>query len=106
KTEEETARKVPKLRGKGKSLAKTQEIVGLIGEADEAAGQTADAALQANGLFALFLELEVDVDGAFLIVALDLRSLVRLDPVEVVELIEAQNAELPEALVEELAFID
>src|SRR5260370_7422938 len=77
-----------------------------MGKADEAAAQAADATLQPDGLLALFLELEVDVDGAFFTVALDLGGLVRFDLVEVVELIEAQDAELPETLVEELAFVD
>src|SRR2546430_290954 len=103
KSEKKTARKIVELRRKGKSLAKTQKVVGLIGEADEAAGQTADAALQADGLLALLLELEVDVDGAFFIVALNLGGLVRFDLVEVIELIEAQDSKFPETLVEELA---
>src|SRR5260370_4299471 len=77
-----------------------------MGKADEAAAQAADATLQPDGLLALFLELEVDVDSAFFTVALDLGGLVRFDLVEVVELVEAQDAELPETLVEELAFID
>src|SRR5712664_161240 len=55
KSEKETAGKIAELRGKGESFAKTQEVVGLIGEADEAAGQAADTALQADRLFALFL---------------------------------------------------
>src|SRR5256885_7331975 len=105
KPEEETARKIAELRGKSKSLAKAQEVVGLIRKADEAAGQAADAPLQTDGLLALFLELEVDINSAFF-TALDLRSLVGLDLVEIVELIEAEDTELPKALVEELAFID
>src|SRR5205823_4998117 len=106
KSEEETARKIAELRGKSKSLAQSQKVVGLIGKANEAAGQAADATLQTDGLLALFLQLEVDVYGAFFTVALNLRSLVGLDLVEIVELIEAEDTELPEALVEELAFID
>src|SRR5438876_7838550 len=52
KSEEETARKIAELRGKSKSLAQSQKVVGLIGKADEAAGQTADTTLQADGLLA------------------------------------------------------
>src|SRR5207253_3849024 len=84
KSEEETAGKIAELRGKSKSLAQPQEIVGLISETDKAAGQAADATLQTDGLLALFLELEVDVYGAFFTVALNLRSLVGLDLVEIV----------------------
>src|SRR6266853_1602257 len=105
-SEQEAARKVAELRGKSKSFAETQEVVGLIGKADEAAGQTTDTALQADRLFTLFLELEVDVNRTFFIVALDLRGLVGFDFVEVIELIEAQDAELPETLIEELALVD
>src|SRR5712664_1060723 len=86
-SEKEAARKVTELCRKGQSFAQTQEVVGLIGEADKAAGQTADTALQADRLFALLLELEVDIDGTVFVVAFDLRGLVRFDPVEVVELV-------------------
>src|SRR6266436_5760324 len=106
KSEKEAARKIAELGRKRQSLAKTKEVVGLIGEADEAASQAADAALQPDRLFSFFLELEVDVYRAFFAVALDLRGLVGFDLVEVIELIEAQDAELPETFVEELAFID
>ena len=106
KSEKKTARKIAELRRKGKSLAKTQKVVGLIGEADEAAGQTADAALQADGLLAFFLELERDVDRSGLVVALDFGGLVRFDFVEIIELVEAQDAQFPKALVEELTFIN
>ena len=105
-TEKETAGKIAELRRKSQRFAKTEEVVGLIGEAYEAAGQAADTALQTDRLFALFLQLEVYVYRAFFVVALNLRGFVCFDLVEVVELIEAQDAELPEAFVEELAFID
>ena len=95
-----------KLRGESERFAQAQEIVGLIGEADEAAGQAADAALQADGLFAFFFELEIHVDGAVLGVLLNFDGLVRFDLVEIIELVEAQNADFPIALIEELAFID
>src|SRR6266404_1958003 len=105
-SEKEAAREIAELRRESQSFAKTQKVVGLIREADEAAGQAADTALQPDRLFALFLQLEVDVNRAIFIVAFDLRSLVRFDLVEVVELIEAEDAHLPQSLVEELAFIN
>src|SRR5438876_6402650 len=46
KSEQKTARKIAELRRKGKSLAKTQKVVGLIGEADQDLGETVDAAPQ------------------------------------------------------------
>ena len=84
---------------------KPEEVVGLIGQADEAAGESADAALQADGLFALFLQLEHNVDGALLGVALDLR-LFGFDFVEIIQLVEAKNAQFPGALIEDLAFVE
>ena len=105
-TELETALQVAELRGEGERFAETEEIVGLIGEADEAAGKTADAALQADGLLAFFFQLEVEIDGAFLGVALDLDGLVFFDALEIVELVEAEDADFPGALVEELAFVE
>src|SRR5258708_10450015 len=78
----------------------------MIGESDEVGGQATDAALQADGLFPLLLELEVDVYRAIFVVALDFRGLVRFDLVEIIKLIEAQDAEFPQALVEELAFVN
>src|SRR5712692_164123 len=106
KTKHEGARQTSELRGEGQRFAKTQEIVGLIGEADEAAGQSTDAALQTDGLLALFLEFEGNVDIAFLGVALDFGGLVRFDFVEIVELIQTEDAQFPQALVEKLAFIN
>ena len=70
------------------------------------AGESADAALQADGLFALFFQLEIEIDGAFFCVALDLDGFVFFDAIEVVELIEAKDADFPGALVEELAFVE
>ena len=106
KTKHEGARQTPELRGEGQRFAKTQEVVGLIGEADEAAGQSTDTALQTDGLLAFFLEFESDVDIAFLGVAFDFGGLVRFDFVEIVELIQTEDAQFPQALVEELAFIN
>ena len=106
KTKHERARQASKLRGECERLAKAEEVVGLISEAHETAGQAADAALQANGLLAFFLELERDVDRSGLVVALDFGGLVRFDFVEIIELVEAQDAQFPKALVEELTFIN
>ncbi len=106
KSKHKGARQAAELRGEGQRFSKTQEVVGLIGEADEAAGQSTDAALQTDGLLAFFLEFEGDVDIAFLGVALDFSGLVRFDFVEIVELIQTENAQFPQALVEELAFIN
>ena len=104
--EHERARKASKLRGERQRFAETEEIVGLVGEADKTACQATDAALQTDGLLAFFLELEGNVHGSGFAVALDFGGLVRFDFVEIVKLIEAKDAELPQTLVEELAFIN
>ena len=90
----EAALEVAKLGGEGQSFAETQEIIGLVGQADKGAGESADAPLQSDGLLALFLELEIEIDGAILGVALDLDGFVFLDALEVIELIEAKDADL------------
>ena len=104
--EHEAALQVAELRGEGQSFAEAQEVVGLIGKANEGACQSADATLQADGLLALFLKLEIEIDGPFFGIALDLDGLIFLNALEVVQLVETQNAELPEALVEKLAFVE
>jgi len=57
KAKHEATLNVAELGGEGESFAETEKIVGLIGESDEGAGQATDAALQTDGLLALFLEL-------------------------------------------------
>jgi len=104
--EHEAALKVAKLGGEGESFAETQEVVGLIGETDETTGQAADTALQPDGLFALFLQLQIQIDSAFLGVALDLDGFIFFDAFEIVELIEAEDADFPSALVEKLALVE
>src|SRR5258708_9970676 len=52
------------------------------------------------------MNLEVQVDGAFLGVALNFDGLVFFNLVEEVQLIQPQDADFPSSLVEELAFIE
>src|SRR5882672_4700700 len=104
--EHEAALNIAELRGEGESFAETEKIVGLIGKTNERAGQSADAALQTDGLLALFLELQGEVDSAFFLIAFDLDGLVFLDAIEVIELVQTQDADFPGALVEELALVE
>ncbi len=46
----------------GERLAQSEEVVGGVVEADEAAGDTGDAAVQADGVLAALLHLERDID--------------------------------------------
>src|SRR6266436_3685122 len=91
KAEHEAALNVAELRGEGEGFAETEKIVGLIGETNERAGQSADAALQTDGLLALFLELQGKVDRALFLIALDLDGLVFLYSVEVIELVQTED---------------
>ena len=69
------------------------------------AGEAADAARQADGLFALLLELQKNVHGALLDVALDL-GVLRLHRLEIIQLIQAQKAQLPQVVAEHVAFVE
>src|SRR5712675_989021 len=106
KAKHEATLNVAELRGEGESFAEAEKIVGLIGESDERAGQATDAALQTDGLLALFLELQGEIDCAFFLIAFDLDGLVFLDSIEVIELVQTQDADFPGALVEELALVE
>src|SRR5208337_1109702 len=96
---------LPHLRRKGQRFAQSQEVVRLVSQPDESSHQPADAALQANRLLALFLQLQQQVNGALFRVALDLRGLVRIQLFEIVQLVQAQNTDFPGVLVEERAFV-
>src|SRR6266850_1634791 len=103
--EHEATLNVAELRGEGESFAEAEKIVGLIGKTNERAGQAADAALQTDGLLALFLEFQGKVDRTLFLIAFDLDGLVFLNTIEVIELVQTQDADFPGALVEELALV-
>src|SRR5208282_5112106 len=94
------------LGGEIQGLAEAEKVVGLIVEADESAREAADPAVEADGLLPFFPHLQGDIDRALLRAALQIHVLVLLDDLEVVELIDPQNAELPEAVVEEVALVE
>ena len=88
------------MRGESKRFAQAEEIVRLIGQADEPARKSADATVQADRLLSLFFDLEVEVDGSLFRVALDFDGFVRFDAVEIIELIQSKDADFPCPLVE------
>ena len=88
-TEAHVALKAPHLRGKRKRLAQPQEIVRGVGTADERSGDAADAAVEADGLFAFFMQLELDVHRSSLHVAFQLRVF-WLDGIEIIQLVQPQ----------------
>jgi len=77
-----------------------EEVVRLIRQADEPTSQPADAAIQPDRLFALLLNLQVQVYSAFLGVALDFDRFVRFDAVEIIQLVQAKDTDFPCALIE------
>ena len=89
-----------------KRLAQAEEVVGRIVDADEGAFQSAHAAVQADAVLALFMDLQRQVDQAVFLVQLANRGvgIVGLQLVEVSQLIQAQQAQLPEARVVDVAF--
>ena len=77
-------------------LAQSQEVVGLVVDAQEGAGIAADAAIHADRVLALFLDLEEQIDGARIRILVGLGVLVDLQRIEVFQLVEAQEAVLPQ----------
>ena len=77
----------------------------MVAESNEVAGKSADAAGQADRLLTFFLELEQNIDGALLGIALDLRIL-GFDFIEIVQLVETKNAEFPGAIIKDIAFAE
>ena len=104
KTEQEIALPVAEFGGKGERLAQSQEVIGLVAEPNKAAGDAADAASQADGLLTLFLDLERDVYCAVLKVSLDF-GVLGFDRLEVIELVQPQDTDFPQAIVEQVAFV-
>ena len=86
------------------ALAFAEQVVGGVVDADEGARQSADAAGQADAVLALFLHLQRDVDRAVLHVLLDFRILFRLQRLEILQLVQPQQAEFPQVAVVDLAF--
>src|SRR5581483_10995215 len=64
------------------------------------------AAVQTDRVLAALLHLERDVDGVGASVALDIGCLALFQHFEVAELVQAQDAEIPKAGVEHVAFIE
>ncbi len=76
-------------------FAQAEEVVGLVVDAQERARQAADAAVHADGVLALLLHLEQQVHGAGLGILVGLGVLIHLERLEVLQLVQAQQAVLP-----------
>ena len=105
-TEEQVALQVAEVGLHAQRFAQTEEVVGLIVEAEEGAGEAADAAIQADGVLALLVHAQQQGDGVVRRVLRRGGVLVDLERVEVLELVEAEQALLPKIAVVDLAFFE
>ena len=102
---EELAAYVAKVALQAERFAQAEEVVGLVVDAEERARQAADTAVQADRVLALFLDLQQQVHGSCVGILMGLRVLLDLERLEVLQLVEAQEAVLPQLRVVDLAFI-
>ncbi len=104
--EEELAAHVAQVALQAEGFTQAEEVVGLVVNAEEGARKAADAAIEADGVLALFLHLEEQVDGAGFGILMGLGVLVDLEGLEVLQLVEAEQAVLPQLGVVDLAFFE
>jgi hypothetical protein len=83
-----------------------EEVVGGVVEPHEAAGDTRNSAVHADGVLPALFHLERDIDGVGLRIALQIGSVFLLQHFEIAELVEAQNAVVPHLAVEQSPFVD
>ncbi len=93
--EQELAAYVAEVALHAERLAQAEEVVGLVVDAEERARKAADAAIEADGVLALLLDLQQQVHGAGVCVLMRLGVLFDLERLEVLQLIQAKQAVLP-----------
>ena len=95
------------LRVEAKRLAQTQEVVRRVAETDEAAREARDAAVEADGVLAALLDLEGQVDDSLTRIATNVGRVIVFfcDGLEVAKLVEPKDAQVPQARVEHVAFV-
>ena len=102
----EVAREIADIGLHGEGLAQAEEVVGLVGKADEGAGETGDSAVETDGVLAFLLQLQQQVDGAFVGVLAGFGVLFGLERFKVIELVQTQQREIPKARVVDLTFFE
>src|SRR5258708_35151030 len=107
KAEAHAPRQVPQACLHLQRFTQTEEVIGRIVNAHECAFQSADAAIQANAVLALFVYFQRKVDQAVFLVQLANRSvrIVGLQLVEVSQLVQAQQAQLPKTRAVNVSFL-
>src|SRR5690242_10395027 len=93
------------LSAKGERFAKTQEIIGRIIESDKTPGNSRNPAVQTDRVLSALLDLQRDVDRVGIGITLDVGGLLLLQGLEIPELVQAENADVPQIAVEHIAFV-
>src|SRR6185503_12762767 len=78
-------------------FAQPEEVVRLIAQADERTRQPADATIQSDTVLTFFFYLQGDVDSVVLVIRLQRRILLVLQGFEIAQLIQPEQAQLPQA---------
>src|SRR6202008_3818599 len=87
-------------------FTQAEEVVGLIVKADEGSAETADATVETDRVLALFLDLKEKIDGAILGILVGFGVLLDLQGIEIIELVETEETQLPEMAVVDGAFFE
>ncbi len=90
----------------GQRLAQAEEVVRLIVQPDEGSRQSADSAVQADRVLALLLQLQQQVDCSVLGVLAALGVLLHLQRLEVAQLVQTQDRQLPQLTVVDLSLFE
>src|ERR1035441_7350416 len=103
---QELAAHVAKVALHTERFAESEEVVGLVVDAEERTGQSTDTAIQTDGVLALLLNLEEQVYGAGIGILMRFGILIYLEWLEIFELVEAKQAVFPELGVVDLTFVE
>src|SRR5258708_3012196 len=103
KPEAKVARKVADVGLHRERLAQAQEVIRRVVQTDKRSRQSADAAVQPDRVLALLLQLQQEIDRSLIGILTALRVLLRLQRLEVVQLVQTQNRKLPQLVVVDLS---
>ena len=104
--EEQCTRNVAGVGLHAQRFTESEEVVGLVVKTDEGPAEAADAAIEADGVLALLLDFQEQIDGAVFGVLVSLGVLLDLQRIEIVELVQTQKTQLPEMAVVDRALFE
>src|SRR5207248_2603745 len=87
-------------------LTAAEKIIRGVVQADERSRQSADAARQSDAVLALLMQFQVQVNGVFGIVLLDVSGLIDFQFIKILQLVKALQTELPGATVVNATFFE